>query len=300
MLPATAFLEMALAAGARVSNSEGCQLDSISVHSPLLLPDEELRTVQCVLKPTSLGLEFQIFSFSPSPQEGDDPSWNLHASGLVRPEAAPAPPAASTATFESRGGASAKQIEGPECYRLFREQGLELGRSFHAIRRLRVLGDEAFAELVLPDALRSSGDAYQIHPVLLDACGQAVAIAFPPEDSENVYLPVGWERLTLHRPGVEVGWACARLRASEPDSPLRTADIELYDEKGAPVAASLGPRRVARSERPSYGGYAIDGQRLSSSNGRRNPLRKRMTLERRRRCGSCSTTARSELPFATS
>ena len=173
VLPATAFLEMALAAGARVSNSEGCQLDSISVHSPLLLPDEELRTVQCVLKPTSLGLEFQIFSFSPSPQEGDDPSWNLHASGLVRPEAAPAPPAASTATFESRGGASAKQIEGPECYRLFREQGLELGRSFHAIRRLRVLGDEAFAELVLPDALRSSGDAYQIHPVLLDACGQA-------------------------------------------------------------------------------------------------------------------------------
>jgi len=246
--PATTYLEMAFAAGALALGSDVVRLENVSVQNPLLLPEDGTRTLQCVLKPSSGGgYAFQISSFVPA-TIGSEASWLLHVSGSIgAPRAESVPGDASVSTFT---GGDAQEIASSDCYRRFLDQGLDLGAGFRAIKRIRVRGEEAFAEIAPPDSIRSSARDHVVHPVLLDACGQAVAIAFPPEDPENVYIPVGWESIEIYRTGAVNGWAQAKLRPSDdPSSPNRTADIDLYDERGAPIARITGATtRRARRE----------------------------------------------------
>ncbi len=61
-------------------------------------------------------------------------------------------------------------------------------------------GRSVLAEVALPPALRSQQSAYSVHPALLDACFQAVAVhpAIRDDSSGALLLPLGVRRIRVH------------------------------------------------------------------------------------------------------
>ncbi|BCJ93988.1 hypothetical protein acsn021_15570 [Anaerocolumna cellulosilytica] len=67
-----------------------------------------------------------------------------------------------------------KKMRGRECYDLFKQGGLNLGRSFQTIQYLYYNDDEVLAEVILPGHLKETFHTYLLHPALMDGALEAV------------------------------------------------------------------------------------------------------------------------------
>jgi acyl transferase domain-containing protein len=256
IMPAAGWLDMALAAGRAAFGTEGALLEDIAFQQPLLLPEQETRTLQTVLKPDGADtFLFEIYSRSERP-DGD--LWTRHAAGrLSRSAEAPAPQAEDPAALVAAAGA-ARDVDA--LYRQCRERGIDLGPRFQALRRSWSRDDTALGELRLPDTLASGTGAYALHPVLLDAAFQAMGAVFAEHDGSDVYLPVALDRLTLYRRGGATGWSRVRVQPIQgaKDQSLRV-DLRVLAEDGEVVAAidglhlkRAGRERVLAAASPAF------------------------------------------------
>ncbi|MCI0546229.1 MAG: SDR family NAD(P)-dependent oxidoreductase [Candidatus Rokubacteria bacterium] len=247
VVPATAFFEIALAAGVAIYTSDRVALTDVTIQRALILDDQEERILQCLLTPdVSLAHTFQIFSRRATPAE-TEPTWTLHAAGRVGAiDVAPDPDREDIRALQA---AFTAPLDVDECYRRFSDQGIDYGPSFRAIAGLWTRGEEALGRVRLAEALGGDAEGFAMHPVALDACGQIVGAAFPPPDGDETFLPVGLERLEVHgRPGDRL-WCLARVRAPQDgNQPTRTADLRLLDDTGAVIASVQGlvTRRASR------------------------------------------------------
>ncbi len=244
--PATAYLEMALAAG-RLALGKDVVLNDIVIHQPLYLQDEVATILQTVLEPTEDDrFRFRICSLS-SLEPTAESEWSLHVSGALGPAPAQsAEPAANPAELRE---ACDRELAADECYAAFAGQGLDLGSAFQPIRNLWCSDNEVIAEVRLDESQRGLAGQYQLHPALLDALGQSVGAAFPPAEDE-LFLPVGVERVSLFRGGAAQGWVHGRIRPQGGgDGQVRVADIDLLDAEGQLIARVEGAttRRASRS-----------------------------------------------------
>ena len=212
ILPATAYFEMALAAGREIFGSDHFVLEEVFIQQPLVLePDttHEFQTVQLILSPLEggeRGYWFEILSQGTDENESE-PIWRLHAEGQLL--AAP-PQHWEGADLAALQAVYIAELPVNAYYQLLQEGGLEYGPNFQAIRQLwyTEAPDEggALGLIQLPEELLTQASAYQLHPVLLDACSQLLGAAFPtnqePDDGgRKTYVPVGLERLQLYRSG---------------------------------------------------------------------------------------------------
>ncbi|WP_329101452.1 SDR family NAD(P)-dependent oxidoreductase [Micromonospora sp. NBC_01699] len=232
LLPATGYLEMALAA-ATDRLGPAVSVADLEITEPLALSDRPV-TVQATLTghPTG-GFAFQCASRQPD-EDGRPGDWLVHARGTVR------------RTGDTAPAADAIRPELPEPgethYAAMRARGLDYGPHFQGVRQLRRTDGEAWAQVH-----GEAGGGYTMHPALLDACLQ-VALAALPTQPADTYVPVGVERLDLRdRPGTEV--TChARLRETT-DTDEHTADLTVHapDGRVLVVVTGLRLRRLARS-----------------------------------------------------
>jgi len=111
---------------------------------------------------------------------------------------------------------------------------------------------EVIARVRVSKEVESDFRNYKIHPVLLDAAFQSVALAFATGQdsaSEDTYLAVRIKRVRLYpQPGGGL-WVHLLLRPHGPNDDLIEADVWLLDEDGAIVthAEGLGLQRIRRS-----------------------------------------------------
>jgi len=240
VFPATAYMEMALAGALEALGAGPYALRDVFVHEPLVLPEDEVQTVQLVLTPEGAdSASFQIFSLQRS-ETKQDGSWKLHATGSVHLTTCASVPV----SIEHLQAGCRDEVPVAAFYQQLRETGLEYGPAFRGIERLWCGEEESLGSIRLPDAL-SGAEGYLLHPALLDACLQVFAAIFFNEGrltvSEGVYLPIGFESLRFDRsPGVRV-WGHARLQASA-DAGKETVkgNLRLLDEKGRSVAELTG------------------------------------------------------------
>ena len=211
IFPATAYIEMALAAGAEIFGSQSLRLEQLVIEQPLMLLDNQQTKLQLILTPRSG--DWQIFSVS---AEAD----TLHASGRVMVEESPPPQTDLTKRTQPFEGST-------DYYRQLQELGFNYGSSFQGIKQLWRGEGQALGQIQLPKSLLGEVEDYQLHPVLLDACLQLVgAIADYPE----IYLPVGIDQLQVYRRSSRL-W-CEVLRTDFSEQQLK-ADLCLVDEDGA-------------------------------------------------------------------
>lgn len=237
VFPATAYMEIALAA-ARHSFKEQCvSLQALVIEQPLILSGAV--TLQCVLVPeTSDHYTFEIFS---SPLDGDKAQTRRHAVGKLQ---SLDPPATKAVALDTLKASFQDSIPTDDYYQRLREQGLHYGPSFQGIHHLWAKEGQVLSQIYLPEVLQADLAEYAFHPVLLDACFQTLGAAFTDHFGAGTYLPVGCDFLRLLvSPGQWV-WSSAQVRSDSTASPGASStvkvDIQLMDEVGTVVAEVEG------------------------------------------------------------
>ena len=231
IVPATAWLEMALAAAEPAPGEAPRCVEEAAFESAAFLPDGEPLRVESSL--VEDGTRFEVAGRRPG-----ETAWTRYASARL----ATAAPAPAPESLEAIAGRLPEELPAASIYEAFRSSGLDYGPSFRGIRGARRRDGEALGEVVLPAALEAEAASLNVHPALLDACLQVVLAAIPSDERQRgkAYLPVALRRLTLfRRPGARV-FAHARLLDLGPDA--FTAEVRVLDASGELLLAAEGFR----------------------------------------------------------
>ncbi len=242
VLPAAAYLEMALAAAVEAFGPGPHVLEKV-VFEKALFVSPEPKTVQLAVSAQMGGATFQFLSREAS-ATGSDATWTRHVTGAIRFAAtrAPAPGSAleEVAAIQAR---CAETVAGPDFYRAVQARGVQYGPSFQGLERLWQCQGEALGRVRASAEVESAGGTYRIHPALLDACFQVVAAALSSSGNGRgqLYLPVGVERMCLHaRPGAAL-WSHAVVRATgSPGAGTLEANVIVLDDAGQVVLEVVG------------------------------------------------------------
>lgn len=225
VIPAAAFIEMALEAAAALGEAAGGTLLDVTIENALVLSENGSRGVQVAIEPGPVGL----FAFTISSRSGDgDGEWTTHARGMIRP----------SGDDEQRVGWSAppseaRLVTADSHYEEMRSRGLDYGGSFRGVRELHRTATHAWARVVLSDDVPRVG--HRIHPALLDACLQ-LGLSLLPSGRET-YVPVSLERLRWYtRVDQRSALQVRAVRHSRAPDDRFSIDIALFDPSGAPVA----------------------------------------------------------------
>ena len=194
LLPATAYIEMALSAA-----GQQAQIENLNFLQALPLDEQDARRIQFHLaEEQSDRREFRVYS-----QSGD--TWNLHAQGLIRNAESDGQEIVDLESIRARLGA---EIPIETHYARVRETGLQFGPAFQCLTRIWRGEGEALGQVELPEILAEDPGPgmgkhpYVFHPALLDACLQTVSEALPETALAEVFLPVSIASFRLHqRPG---------------------------------------------------------------------------------------------------
>lgn len=241
ILPGTAYLEMALAAGAAIAQSgQCCRLEGVTIQKALGIPESgEILHLQMVLEPKdATAYAFQIFSLdSSSPEDRSNLTWVLHAAGTLHLEKTETP---ETVNLPARQHQITEEVSVTELYHKFQQQQIDYGSSFRAVKQVWRDRDRALGYIVLPESVALDLDRYQLHPVLLDTCLQ-VLDATLLEEQEETYVPVVFQELRCFgQPSAQM-WCDAQLHPRESDRPDRIdADLTLFAPQGQPIAEMKG------------------------------------------------------------
>ncbi len=249
--PGAFYGAMAISASA-AEGSESMVIEEMQLHSPLIFPKEPAdneegkgREMQVLLAAPGEAPSRLVRVFSKGEAEKD---WTLHAECRA-PSDAGARQAAGQADLESLK-ASLSPEDVPAFYRAKASVGIDLGPSFRTLKMVWSGENEALGEVCFPEAL--GGNDLDVHPLLLDACFQAMGAARNPGGAEDgvTYLPFGWERLWLPDRLPDRFFCHVRMREAsknrEPDaetggSPeVFVGDFLLYDQRGSLIGELSG------------------------------------------------------------
>jgi myxalamid-type polyketide synthase MxaB len=241
ILPGTAYLEIALAAGSTIAQSgQCCRLEEVTIQKALVLPDKgEAKLLQIVLQPKdATAYTFQIFSSDTSPQQPQKQSvWSLHAAGKLYLEGTQTQ---ETVNLKERQHQITEEVSVADLYHKFQQQQIDYGPSFRAVRQVWRHQDRALGQIVLPESMALDLDNYHLHPVLLDTCLQ-ILDATLLEQQEETYVPVLFQKLRFFgQPSAEM-WCDARLHKRDSSHPeILSADIELFSPQGQLIVEMHG------------------------------------------------------------
>jgi myxalamid-type polyketide synthase MxaE and MxaD len=236
VLPASAYVEMALAAAAEVSGAQHVTLRDIEFRKALFLPEGATHTIQVILSQAAEGAAFFHIYSCPGGVGRSDKSWTLHAVGKVCPEQDDSiiNPDAGQETLPELRTRCAEKISGQDYYRRLRESGIYYGPFFQSIAQLCRNNGDVVGEVRVPDGPETGFNAVQIHPAILDAglqvFGAAVAVEATENGKQGMYLPTRIDQFRIHgHPGHHL-WSHTRVQHREADA--TTGEVQLLDEAG--------------------------------------------------------------------
>lgn len=242
VLPATAYLEMVLAAAIDTQGSNSYSIDNILFQKALFLQDNNPQNVQLLFSPKDTGHLFQIFSL-PNDADCQQTSWALHVTGHINPT--PAEDIPTTLNLVDIQNRCSEEISVTEYYQNLESWGIIYGPYFQGIHRLFRRDYEALGQIQLSPTLNNLDDCpYHIHPALLDSCFQVIVAALPNDSlifsDPGAYLPVKIDRLRIYHPGEKPLWSYACLDSESDFKNTIKGDIYLFDEAGSLIAEVFG------------------------------------------------------------
>ncbi|MEU2014379.1 polyketide synthase dehydratase domain-containing protein, partial [Nocardia sp. NPDC019302] len=171
LLPGTAFVELALTAGARLGTG---LVEELLLEAPLLLADDTAVDIQLTVDPADEAGARRFVVYSRAAEDADAGEWMSHANGVLAPGTEGVP-----AWVESGWSASAADEEWPptgaepvpvdRLYDQLARLGFDYGPVFQGVTSAWRDGDDLLAEVSLPAESGEQAPAYGMHPALLDA-----------------------------------------------------------------------------------------------------------------------------------
>ncbi|MFD9097736.1 polyketide synthase dehydratase domain-containing protein [Streptomyces collinus] len=251
VVPGAAFVELALYAAAR---SDCAGVRELVLHTPVALPPDGAVQLQLAVgAPAADGVR-TLEVYGRGADAGPAAPWQRYATGaLGAPDEAEAAPAGRWPPE----GAEPLALDGLDDR--FADAGVRYGPSFRGLRAVWRRGDEElFAEVSLPRRPAAQAGDFGLHPALLDAALQPLALALT-DTGRAAPRPFSWHDITLHAPGRGTVRAALRLTGAD-----RVA-VRLTDEDGRPVATlgSMVLRTGAGASGPAAGPVTAPAVRLS-------------------------------------
>jgi acyl transferase domain-containing protein/thioesterase domain-containing protein/aryl carrier-like protein len=228
LMPGTAFVELALHAGA----AAGCELlRELTLEVPLVLPEQGAVQLQISLSdPEQDGSRALAIYARPEPDGFEEQDWVRHAGGFVAPGAATVPAGDLAAAWPPAG---AEPVDLSSFYDDLADAGIDYGPAFQGVTAAWRRGEDLYVEAALGEAEAGEAESFGLHPALLDAALHATATAFVgPDRSEDggPLLPFSFADVRLQALGKQ------RLRAVLSQREGEIA-VQLSDDSGAPVAS---------------------------------------------------------------
>ncbi|MEV6612275.1 type I polyketide synthase, partial [Kutzneria sp. NPDC051319] len=221
LVPGTALVEIAARAGHEVGHPV---IDELVIESALVLPAQGGVQVQVVVGAEDgtgrrpVGVHSRAAATSP---------WTRHVTGFLTAEAN-----RPDYDFTVWPPAGAEPVEVDGFYDNLAAAGYDYGPSFQGLRAVWRRGEEIFAEIELPDAVRATAGSYGVHPALLDVALQVTNFGPLPKVAEGeVLLPFAWNSVAQH------AWGASALRVRTTPSGPDGVSVETADHTGAPVAS---------------------------------------------------------------
>ncbi len=245
-LPGTAFLELAVLAGARADCD---QVDDLTLEAPLLLPPTGAVQVQVAVGAADPTGRRTVTIYSRPAHEGDRDAapaapWVRHAAGTLA-ATGPVTPDAPVAPTQWPP-ADAVAVDVAALYERLDGEGYRYGPAFRGLHAAWRTGDEMFAEIRLAPEQHADSGQFALHPALLDAALHPIAELFTGDDQAGgapgtVRLPFSFGGVRLLATGA------ARLRVRITPTGPDSVTMALADEAGTPVATigSLTLRTVS-------------------------------------------------------
>jgi len=220
LLPASAYLELALAAAQALSPEAGVAIEDLRFERALhLQPD-----TPCVLQLQAMAQERGGMRLSFQTHSGD--AWLPHAQARMAMDTgptaaleAPAPPALATSA----------ELSGDAAYRRLAALGASFGSRLRCVTRAWLQGDEALVEIGADAIDETASRGFVLPPAALDACFQS-AVLLAPEGELQLPVEIGRVRW-LRRPQAGAWRVHARRGpGGSADAPL--LDVALFDAQG--------------------------------------------------------------------
>ncbi|MGO4648104.1 SDR family NAD(P)-dependent oxidoreductase [Nocardia sp. 2YAB30] len=255
LLPGTGFVELALAAGAKVGAEF---IEELLLEAPLLLEDDAAVDIQIGVEPADGAgrRRFEIHSRVVSDGNYYAAEWVSNVNGMLTP-VAKAVPAWVESAVSGRwppDGVDPVSIDG--LYDHLADMGIDYGSVFQGVRSVWRDGDDLLAEVSLEGESGEQASLFGIHPALLDAAFHPLITEFAHDvPAGQLPLPFSFGGVRLYRTGVPaVRMRLVRLEAGR----MRVVAV---DDAGAPVL-SLDSVVVR----------LVDGTALKKGTGRRVSL----------------------------
>ncbi|MEU3459408.1 SDR family NAD(P)-dependent oxidoreductase [Streptomyces sp. NPDC006733] len=259
IVPGTAWVELALAAGGRVGTPV---VDELVMESPLLLEEGCAAQLRVTVGAAGEDGRRELVIFARS-EAGDVAETICHARGWLAAEDA------TTVSWVPGQWppASGVEMSGAALYSGMAELGFDYGPVFQGVHTAWRVGDVVYADVALPGD--SGGEGFGLHPALFDASLHG-AFAEKGTDGGATLLPFSWSKVSGGRPGL----SRVRVRISPAgDAALR---VDVVSEQGEPVLSlerlAMRPVDPAQLERMRRGGgqpvYQLDWAPVTAHAGR--------------------------------
>ncbi|MFI9379845.1 SDR family NAD(P)-dependent oxidoreductase [Kutzneria sp. NPDC052558] len=223
VVPGAALVEMAL----RAADEVGCAVvEEMTLEAPLLVPnDSGVRIRLAVGAPDADGQRKLTVYSSPENQAAE---WVRHAEATLAETGKPA----ADLMVESWPPAGTTPVDIDGLYDLLAAAGLEYGPGFRGLKVLWRDGDELYAEVSLPESIRSGASRFGLHPALLDAALHPLGL-YENEDGTPRFagqLPFSWRDVTMSATGA----VSLRVRIRVDGTAV---SVDLADDTGRSVAS---------------------------------------------------------------
>ena len=264
LLPGTAFVELAVAAGARVGAG---RLRDLALHAPMVIPPEGALRLQVVVGPPDES-GARALSFHSRPESaGDHQAWTQHATGALEV-------GTGVAAFELTQWppADAEQLDLGGMYEELAARGSRYGPLFRGLRAAwRTAEGDILAEVSLPENSRAAAEDFGLHPAVFDAALHAVGLSHTEEGATE--LPYAWSDVELLASGASA--LRVRIRTVDADSPGgRTVALDIADVTGRPVASvgALSLRAISEEQLAAATAHTAVGDDLFAVDWAQVPL----------------------------
>jgi polyketide synthase 2/polyketide synthase 5 len=233
VLPGAAYAALAVTAACEVFGTAAASVEVSGLRFRELLPLGEHTEVRTIVTQTGDDTgDWEAYG-------RDDDGWNRLATASVR-RTGPVPPA------PARPDEAGPPVLGhPEpLYEGMRACGIQHGPAFAAVTGIDLSADgrTVWASVAQPETAgpKAAGgcDGLRIHPVLADACAQALAAVLVLGPQHGLLLPTGIGRLTV--PGDPATATHIRAEVTGSGADIVTGDIVLLDGSGRTVARLEG------------------------------------------------------------
>jgi len=279
LVPGTGYLQLAAAAllGDH-SDAErfepSVEFEDVFFLAPLSVAPEQTKEVRVRLRRQPSGFGFSILA------QGKE--WTEYASGKIARNQTPVPADQNVAEIRSR--CSLRRIDFDDQHRTRQERYFDFGSRWRNLQTVSLGEREALADLQLGQDFLADLQDWFLHPALLDlATGSALYLIPGYEESDALYLPLSYKRITFYRPvpaRVHSHIRCRQENTAQRE--VATFDLTLLDADGhvlaeveefslrrmAPASDGTAPMLLPQTSAPGYEpDDAVVNQGISSADG---------------------------------